>query len=95
MRSMRSAGSGPCSPAPAFSRTWATVRNPGSGSVAGLRPQIQASAPWTSVRPPAVSSSRAPADVHGPPIPAAEAQGADLHSRPGAEVALEHHQLGS
>jgi hypothetical protein len=51
MRSMRSAGSGPCSAAPTFSCTWATVRKPGSGSVAGLRPQIQPSAPWTSERP--------------------------------------------
>lgn len=36
MRSMRSAGSGPYRAAPMFSSTWATVRNPGTGSVAGL-----------------------------------------------------------
>jgi hypothetical protein len=49
---------GPCSAAPTFSCTWATARNPGSGSVAGLRPQIQPRAPWTSERPSAVSSVR-------------------------------------
>ena len=61
MRSMRTTGSGPCSAAPTFSPTWATVRKPGRGSVAGLRPQIQPSAPWTSERPSAVSSARASA----------------------------------
>ena len=50
--------SGPCSSAPACSRTCATVRAPGTGSAAGEAPHTYARAPWTSVRPPPVSTSR-------------------------------------
>ena len=58
-----SAASGPSASAPQFSSTWATVLNPGIGTVRGLRAQIQARAPWASVRPSLVSTSRMAASL--------------------------------
>ena len=49
---------GPNSIALAFSSTCASVLKPGMGIVFSLRAQIQASAPWTSVRPLLVRISR-------------------------------------
>jgi hypothetical protein len=53
-----SAVSGPFSIALAFCSVWLTERKPGIGAVRGLRAQIQADAPWASVRPSLAGISR-------------------------------------